>query len=75
VDAAREMAKHGDQQASVVQFSIGNQYQGLIAPKSGQNGSRPTRYEQVMSKLDQWDPNDTRTDEAPLALTRSNVGQ
>jgi hypothetical protein len=39
VDAAREMAKHGDQQAAVVQHSIGNQYQGLIPPKV--NGSHP----------------------------------
>lgn len=49
------------------------------ADRSRGNGStsqpRPTRYEQVMTALDNWNPDDTRTDEAPLAIAGPDLGR
>lgn len=77
--AARKLAALGPLQAATVENSIAEGYQGLIPPKpppNGFTGNRPTRYEQAMTALDNWDPaDDTGTTEAPLAITRANVGQ
>ena len=75
--AARKLAAFGEMQAATVENSIAEGYQGLIPPKppNGSTGNRPTRYEQAMSALDNWKPDDTGTTEAPVAITRANVGQ
>lgn len=46
--AAQELAKYGAQQAEVVQHSVANGYQGLVAPKN--NNARPLQPEPKRSR-------------------------